>query len=168
MNGHAVTRPMRFPPEFRHLWLVFLVFGVINLVILRRQFQRRSAERPDLAEGYRRYFLGWAVYLLVPCLVMGIGIEIGGVPDPVSFLRLGDRNPYITAFWVENTITLALACYWIFLRRGAEFLLEHQTKMMNLPKSPAGIRAFFAFMAVFWLVMLALCWMDILPAPPFR
>ena len=168
MNAHPSTRtPAHLPPEFRHLWLLFIVVGVINLVSVWRNLQGLIAQRPDLAQGYRRYFLGVAVFLTLPWLIMGVGIEVGGVPNLFGFLSLRDRNPYVIAFHAALTAMLVLTCYWVFLRRGAEFLVEHPGLTgRRSPTSIAGIRAFWAFMLVFWFVMLVLRWRDLLPVPP--
>ena len=169
MNDHPAVRPLHLPSAFSHAWLIFLLIGAVNLLGVWRALQGRIAARPDLARGYRLYFFGVAAYLTLPWLLMGVGIEIGGVPNLFAFLSLRDRNPYVIAFHAGLTVMLVLTCYWIFLRRGAEFLVEHPGLLgRRSPQSTVGIRAFWAFMLVFWFVMLVLRWKDLLPVPPIR
>ena len=169
MNDAPAVRPLHLPPEFRHAWLVLTVFGTINLVVLWRNLRGRIAQRPDLAQGYRRYFLAAAIFFTLPWLLMGVGIEVGGVPNLFGFLSLRDRNPYVIAFYATLTVMLLLACYWVLLRRGAEFLVEHPgLSGRNMPQSTAGIRVFRALMLAFWFVMLTLRWLNLLPVPSIR
>ena len=169
MNTHPTARPLHFPPEFRHLWLLFVGVALLNAVLLWLQFRQRSAERPDLAAGYRRYLTGYALGLSLPWLVMGYGIEVGGVPQMFSFLQRPDSNPYVMAFHAVITVELVLLCAWVFLYGGAEFLLSHPgTLGRNNPKTATMIRISFALILLGWVVMLTLRSLNILPVPPLH
>ncbi len=71
---------------------------------------------------------------------MGLGLELGGVPGFFSYFRPRDGNPYVLTFIASVVMLWILGFYWIFTRRGAEFLIDHPGLFRGDPKSPAMIR----------------------------
>ena len=137
---------MNEPPFFRHVWLVFVVVTVANALILRLRSRPHIRECPELAPGYQRLFTGVLFWGSLPWLVMGIGIELGGVHSIFLYFRPRDGNPFVLA-WFSVVVALWLTgFYWIFARRGAEFLIEHPGLLSGDPKSPARIRFFYCLM----------------------
>jgi len=109
----------------RHGWLVFVVVTTLNALILRVRSRSRIRERPALAPGYHRLFLGILIWENLPWLVMGIGIELGGVPTMFSYFNPGSGNPFILAWYAVIAGLWSLGFYWLFFRGGAAFLVEH-------------------------------------------
>ena len=72
---------------------------------------------------------------------MGIGIELGDVPSMFSYFRPRDGNPFVLAWFCVVIMLWILGFYWLFARRGAEFLIEHPGLLRGNPKNPAMIRA---------------------------
>ena len=90
---------MAEPPFFRHAWLMFVAVTVANALILKFRSRGYIRERPELAAGYTRLFRGVLFWGNLPWLVMGIGIELGGVPGIFSYFRPRDGNPYVLAWF---------------------------------------------------------------------
>jgi hypothetical protein len=125
---------------FRHAWLMFVAVTVVNALALKFRGRPYIRERPELAKGYRALFRGILSWGNLPWLVMGAGLELGGVPSIFSYFRPRDGNPYVVAFFAVVVALWLLGFYWIFARRGAEFLVEHPGLLRNDIQSPAVIR----------------------------
>jgi hypothetical protein len=137
---------MNDPVIIRHVWLLFVIATVANAFILKFRSRVHIREHPELAAGYRRYFRGVLFWSNLPWLVMGVGIELGGVRNVSSYFRPRDGNPFVLA-WFAVVVTLwILGFYWLFMRRGAEFLIEHPGLWQRDVKSPAMIRVFYCLM----------------------
>ena len=125
---------------------MFIAVTVANALILRVRSRRHIRERPELAEGYQRLFYGVLFWGNLPWFVMAIGIELGGVPDMFAYFRPRNDNPFVLA-WFGIVIALwLLGFYWLFARRGAEFLVEHPGLLRGEPKSPNMVRFFYCLM----------------------
>lgn len=160
-----ITQPMKLPALFAHIWLLFVAVTVLNAVILRFRSQRYLRERPELADGYRQLFKGVLLWGNLPWVVMGVGIELGGVPNVFSYFRLRDGNPFVLV-WIGCVVAIwVLGFYWLFARRGAEFLIEHPGLLRGEPKSPAMIRAGYCLMVAGGV--LGLAFMIFAPIPEF-
>ena len=167
MTPDPAVHPIYLPPEFRHVWILFEVIGIIFICVLGWQFSRYSAERPGLAAGYRRCLAGYAVFFLLPWLVGGLGIELGKVPSIFSFQRPSVDNPYILALDVTIGLMLAAAYVWICFYQGAEFFIAHPGTLGRWrPTSPGQLRAYALLMLVAWLVLMVLLSTNLLPVSP--
>jgi len=135
--------PINEPVFLHHAWLMFVAVTVANAVILKFRSMAYIRQRPELADGYRRLF--WGILLLgnLPWLVMGFGLEVGGVPGMFSYIRPRDGNPFVLTFIASVGMLWILGFYWIFARRGAEFLIDHPGLFRGNPQSPAMIRVFY-------------------------
>lgn len=125
---------------------MFFAVTVVNAVIFRIRSRSYIREKPELAAGYRQLFNGYLFWGNLPWLVMGIGIELGGVYSVFSYFRPRAENPFVLA-WFGVVIALwILGFYWLFARHGAEFLAEHPGLFRGIPQSPAMIRCFYCLM----------------------
>jgi hypothetical protein len=104
-------------------------------------------ENPELAEGYERLFLGYLLWGNLPWLVMGTGLEFGGVSSVFSFLRPGDGNAFVLAWFAVLIAELILGLHWLFVRNGAEFLAKHPSLVSHNIKNPTAIKALYCLMA---------------------
>jgi hypothetical protein len=71
---------------------------------------------------------------------MGAGIVFGGVPSANSYFRPRDGNPLVLAWFGVVIVIWILGFYWLFARRGAEFLVEHPGLLQGAPQDPDWIR----------------------------
>ncbi|MEP6670314.1 MAG: hypothetical protein ABJF10_14230 [Chthoniobacter sp.] len=137
---------MNDSPLFRHGWLIAIAFNVFNAFALRARARTYILQKPELAGGYQRLFKGFLFWWSLPWIVMGIGIEWGGVPSIFSYFRPRDGNPFVVGWFAVIAVEWILGFYWLFARRGAEFLIEHPGLLRGPSQSPATIRLFYCLM----------------------
>lgn len=133
---------------FRHGWVLFIVAAIANALVVKFRSRNFICEKPELASGYNRLVRGILIWSSLPWLVMGIGIEFGGVPGFFSYFRPRDGNPYVLAWFATVFVIWILGFRWLFFRGGAQFLVEHPGLLRGDPKSPAMIRAFYCLMVL--------------------
>lgn len=156
---------MNEPPFFRHAWLIFIAVTVFNALILKFRCRAHIQQQPELAAGYQQFFNGVLLWGNLPWVVMGVGILFGGVHSVFSYLRPRDGNPFVLAWFGVVVALWLLGFYWLFARRGAEFLSEHPGLLRGNPKSPAMIRFFYCLMVAGGVV--GLCFMFFADIPQF-
>jgi hypothetical protein len=122
---------------------MFIVVNVANALILKFRSQRYIEQRPELAKGYRQLFLGILFFGSLPWLVMGAGIEVGGVSSVFSYLHPSDENPFVLAFLAIVFLWWALGLYWLFASKGAEFLIDHPGFLQRNATNPTRIKLFY-------------------------
>lgn len=130
----------------RQAWLIFIAVTVANALILKFRSRAHIQRQPELAAGYQRLFNGVLFWGNLPWVVMGIGIVFGGVHSVFSYFRPRDGNPFVLAWFAVVIALWLLGFYWIFARRGAEFLVEHPGLLRGTPKSPTMIRIGYCLM----------------------
>ncbi len=150
---------------FRHFWLLAVAATFFNALTLKFRSQRHIQERPELADGYRRFFYGFLFWGNLPWLVMGIGIELGGVPTVFSYFRPRDGNPFVLAWFASDIALWLLGFYWLFARRGAEFLIEYPGLLRGPTPTTAGIRRVYCLAVAGGVIGLIL--MFIMDVPKF-
>jgi hypothetical protein len=128
---------------FRYFWLIAIAVTLANALILKIRSQDYIRQRPELARGYSRLFWGVLFFGNLPWFVMGLGIEFGGVANTFSYFRPRDGNPFVLGFFGVVVLLWILGFYWIFVRQGAEFLIEHPGLFRGKPKSSATIKLFY-------------------------
>ena len=109
----------------RHAWLVFVAVTCINVLYLKVHSRQQIRQRPELAAGYRRLIRGYLFWGNLPWIIMGVGLELGGLPTINSYFRPRDGNPFVLAFFIAVIGEWILSFWWLFFARGAEFLAEH-------------------------------------------
>jgi hypothetical protein len=124
----------------RHFWVAFVAVTFVNACILQRRSRPRVQERPELATGYRSLVRGYLFFGNLPWLVMGAGIELGGVPTVFSYLRPRDAPPFVQVWFAVIVGLWLLGFYWLFARHGAEFLIEHPGLLQGNISNPTWIR----------------------------
>jgi hypothetical protein len=125
---------------FHHGWVMFVAVTVVNALILSARSRSQIRARPELAAGYRRllrWFLFWGN---LPWLVLGYGIEVGGVPNIFYYFRPRDGNPFVLAWFGTIFGEWILGFWWLFLRHGAEFLVAHPGLLTERSTSPAVVK----------------------------
>jgi hypothetical protein len=65
----------------------------------------------------RRWF---AIASVVPWLVMGWGVEIGGIPSIWYYFRPQDHNPFVMAWFGTIVLLTVYFAFWVFFLGGAE------------------------------------------------
>lgn len=137
---------MNEPLFARQAWLIMIAVTVANAFILKFRSRAYIQQRPRLASGYGRLFRGVLLWGNLPWVVMGIGIHFGGVRGIFSFFRPRDGDPFVLAWFGVVVALWLLGFYWLFARRGAEFLIEHPGLLRGNPTSPTMIRFSYCLM----------------------
>ena len=144
---------------------MFVAVTVANALILKFRSRRYIQERPELAAGYEQLFRGVLFWGSLPWMVMAIGIEVGGVPNLVSYFRPRDGNPFVLAWFAVVFALWLLGFYWLFARRGAEFLVAHPGLFQGDLKSPNMVRFFYCLMVAGGIA--SVCFMFFVDIPKF-
>jgi hypothetical protein len=143
---------------FDNFW-VFLILGTIfNAFLLKARSKRIIAKQPDLKEGYDKLFKGYLVYLNVPWMVMGIGMVFGGVPSFFSFSTPRDGNPFVLAFHATLISLWIIGAWWLFFKRGNEFLAKYPGVLGPAIQSPALIKIFTGFILLGGALIMISIW----------
>lgn len=122
---------------------MFVAITCINALYWKIHSHEHIRERPELAAGYRRLIRGYLFWFNLPWIVMGVGLELGGLPSIFSYFRPRDGNPFILAFFGVVIAEWILSFWWLFFARGAEFLVEHPGILRGFPRSPTFIRLYY-------------------------
>ena len=146
----------------RHSWLISVAVTVVNALIFKFRSIGYIREHPALASGYRRLFWGYLLWTILPWLIIGFGIEIGGVPDILSYLRPSEGNPFVIAFFAVIFVLWIFGGYWLFARRGAEFLSEHPGWLRPPPKDPLMIKGLYCLMVTVGVIAMVLMFSGII------
>jgi hypothetical protein len=154
---------MNAAPLLRHQWLLFLAVNVWNAISLHKKSRPIIEARPELADGYRTLVRGMVFWGGLPWVVMGVGLELGGVPSPFSYFRPQDGNPFVLALIGVAVAEWLIGFDWIFRRGGAEFLFEHPGLLQGGPESPAAIRRGYCLIVAAGVA--GLCSMYLMDAP---
>jgi len=133
----------------RYAWLVMLAGVLVNVPILWRRARPHIAAHPELAAGYRGLIRGFAFWMSLPWLAMGVGCTIGGVPTFVEFIRPAAGRPFVWAFWAVVYAEFLLLGWWAVWRGGAEALVRHPGMIDFRTGSARTMRWFLASLSVF-------------------
>src|SRR6266480_2745694 len=106
--------PLSLQLFFRHAWLMFVAVTCINVLYLSLHSRQRIRERPELTAGYRRLIRGYLFWGNLPWIVMGVGLELGGLPSIFSYFRPRDGNPFVLAFFGVVIAEWVLSLWWLF------------------------------------------------------
>ena len=136
------------PPVFKYFWVLAIACNVVNFFIFKARFKQYVQQRPELVDGYKKYFLGFLFWSSLPWIVMGVGIVIGGVPNVFSYFHPQDSNPFIRAWFGSLILMWLLGFYWLFARRGAEFLMSHPGLFNHSLDSVTKIKGFYCLTLV--------------------
>ncbi len=131
------------PAVARHMWLAFLAVNAANAAIGWVRGRPHRERDPSLREGYRTLALGLLAWGSLPWLVLGLGLELGGVA-PERYFDPRSADPWVRAWFTTVVGLWVLSGYWIFLRGGAEQLVRHPGFVRNV-NSPAQIKLSWAF-----------------------
>ena len=115
----------------RYFWLLCLGITGYQYVVGMRSLSSKDPTDPrtsDEAIALRRSF---AVSSLVPWIVMGVGIVVGGVPNIWYYFRPQDRNPFVLAWFVIVFLTASYFALWVFFRGGAQKVVHLQPFELN-------------------------------------
>ncbi len=132
--------PALFYLTGKYFWLLGVLFAALNTFMAWRRAAPEIARNPELREGYNRLFSGYAAMQVVPWLMMGLGIWLGGVPTLWHFFNPRRGNPWVLAWW-GVVIGLQLILFlWVCFQGGADFLAAHPAFRVSRGKLPIQLQ----------------------------
>ena len=103
-------------------WILAIPGNLLNFVIAYFRTQKMAEGNVERQAAYARILRVYHTGLIIPFVVMGFGIVVGGVPTMFHFFRPQDGNPFVLAFFASILLLWAASAYWVFFRGGAETL----------------------------------------------
>jgi hypothetical protein len=144
-----------------------LRLGQVPLALIGNIRSRRCIrEQPELAPDYQKLFRGVLIWENLPWVLMGFAIETGRVHSIFSFFRPRDGNPFVLVWFALVIAEWILGFWWLFFRRGAEFLVDHPGFMRYEAKSPTRLKVFYCLMILGGIFGLTIMWMSNFPEFP--
>ena len=153
-----------FPIFLRHAWLMFVAVTCINVLFVKLHSRQHIRQRLELAAGYRRLIRGYLFWGNLPWIVMGVGLELGGLPSIFSYFRPRDGNPFVLAFFAVVIAEWILSFWWLFFAHGADFLVDHPGVFPGLPRSPLIIRLYYCLCVSGGIFGFLFLWFSDIPA----
>lgn len=129
-----------FPYFIRYSWVFFIFVVIANAVHWRLEARARIRADPSLRAPLNRLYAGFAFWVSLPFVLMGVGIVTGSVETIFDYLRIDFDNPYILGFQVLLFALDALLIYWIFVRGGDDLLALHTELEDARPKLRVAAR----------------------------
>lgn len=110
---------------FKYAWIFLIAITTINGIILKVRSNNYISEKPELKEGYNKYFFGIIFYGNFPWIIMAIG-NLSGMSDSVfDYFNPKSMNPIVLIFHASIIFLWVLGIIWIYFRKGAEFIEQH-------------------------------------------
>ena len=144
---------------------MFVTVTCINVLYLKFHSRERIRQQPELAAGYQRLIWGYLFWGNLPWIIMGLGLELGGLPSIFSYFRPRNGNPFVLAFFIIVFAVWILGFWWLFLARGAEFLVEHPGVLTGFPLNPTLIRLYYCLGIAGGIAAVLFMWFSDIPVP---
>ena len=123
---------MPFP--FRYFWFICAAIMLVNVVMMRGRM-RPLVERGTVTEQEVAGFLkGAAIFLVLPCIVLGIIGVAAGWTDPFCAGMLSFDGTARTAVSLVLLLMWGAALWWVWLGNGAELLGRVAPALSNHPR----------------------------------
>lgn len=110
---------------FNHFWIVIIIVTLINGLDWKSKSKKYIIENPERKESYNKLIKGWLIYANIPWVIMGFGMLTGITNDMRDFFNPSQMNLIVLVFFFSIIFLWLLGSYWIYLKGGAEMLVEH-------------------------------------------
>lgn len=111
---------------FKYFWLIAVLVGVVNHVIIRSRVQKLVENQPDLEQDAPTVLNGYLLFMTVPFLLVGMVQLIGGFESPMFLYDRNLGNPFALIADGIILFCLGVLAYWVYLRDGAQTLIRFQ------------------------------------------
>ncbi len=125
---------------FQYSWALIVLVVLANAAFWRIEARHRINSDPSLRRPLNRLYGGFAFWLSLPFLVMGVGIVFGETGSAFAYLRLDFTNLFVAAFHIVVVTEYGLFAYWVFFAGGADQLALHTELLHARPKFRLGAR----------------------------
>ncbi len=147
---------------------MFIPVTAINAFLGENRPKKYSDETPELPEGYNNYFKGYLILGSIPWVLVGMGVLSGQADSIFDFFNPKSDKIFIQLFFGYIILTWLLGIWWIYFKKGAEFIEEHpgiiqrKTLRGKTDVTARQVKTFFPLMLLGGVVAIALMWnMDI-------
>ncbi len=152
---------------------MFIAVTIANGLILKFRSKKYIAEKPELKEGYDKYFRGWLLYGNIPWVIMAIGNLVGMTNNTFEYFNPKAMNPIVLIFHASIIVLWILSVNWIYFNNGAEFIERHpgltsKTSIRgNTNMTAKQIRSFFPLALLGGIGGMIMMWVMDIPTPQF-
>ncbi len=158
---------------FKHTWIMFIAVTIANGLILKYRSKKYIAQKPELADGYDKYFKGWMVFGNIPWVIMMIGNLSGITQNTFDYFNPKTMNPMVLVFHFSIIVLWILSVKWIYFNNGAEFIETHPGLLKKSSLSghtnitAKQIKLFFPLMLLGGIIGMVMMWIIDVPSPQF-
>ncbi len=110
---------------FTDTWIFFILFTIINGIILKIRSKKYISEKPELKDGYDKYFWNWIFYANIPWVIMGVGNLSGMTSNTFEYFNPRSLNPIVLILHASIIVEWILSIIWIYFFNGGEFIEKH-------------------------------------------
>ena len=158
---------------FKHTWIMFIAVTIANGLILKYRSKKYTAEKPELEDGYDKYFKGWLFYGNIPWVIMMIGNLSGMTQNTFEYFNPKAMNAIVLVFHFSIILLWVLSARWIYFKNGAEFIETHPGLIQksslsgNTNVTAKQIKLFFPLMLLGGIAGMIMMWIMDFPTPQF-
>ena len=158
---------------FKHTWIMFIAVTIANGLILKYRSKKYTAEKPELEDGYDKYFKGWLFYGNIPWVIMMIGNLSGMTQNTFEYFNPKAMNAIVLVFHFSIILLWVLSVRWIYFKNGAEFIETHPGLIQksslsgNTNVTAKQIKLFFPLMLLGGIAGMIMMWIMDFPTPQF-
>lgn len=148
-----------------NIWLIFIWLSLLNAWSAKINSKYYVAQNPELRPGYKKIISEWLIFSNIPWLIMAIGNLSDSTLQFSDYMRLFTLNPFVLAFHISIILIWLLCVYWIFFKKGADFLVKHPG-LINIygrglkrkKMTSMDVKLFFAIFLITAFLALAALW----------
>jgi hypothetical protein len=159
---------------FKYLWIIFIAVTIANGYILKSRSEKYISEKPELKDGYDKFFRGLIFYGNIPWMIIAIGNTSGLTESFFEYLNPKTLNPMVLVFHGSLIVLWMLSIRWIYFKEGAEFLEEHpglfvKKGFSNNPNlSAKEIKRMWPLMILAGIFAMSMMWVIDIPLPVIK
>ena len=152
---------------------MFIAVTIANGLILKYRSKKYTAEKPELEDGYDKYFKGWLFYGNIPWVIMMIGNLSGMTQNTFEYFNPKAMNAIVLVFHFSIILLWVLSVRWIYFKNGAEFIETHPGLIQksslsgNTNVTAKQIKLFFPLMLLGGIAGMIMMWIMDFPTPQF-
>ncbi|MEM7187011.1 MAG: hypothetical protein AAF466_10160 [Bacteroidota bacterium] len=108
----------------KYFWVLGIAITFLNVFLMWTRI-RGKMKNPDLSKGYQQLMQGYLMVMIIPWLIMGVGITSGMAEGVFDFVNIRSDQFIVQTFFGYILGVWIVGFYWIFFRKGAEFIERH-------------------------------------------
>ena len=106
-------------------WLLFIAFTFLVVFQLKKTSSKHIIHNPNLEPSYKNLIKGVILFYNIPWFIMGFGNLTQMTHSIFEYFNPKLLNPVVLTFHVVLVLLWILNLWWIYAKKGAEFLEKH-------------------------------------------